>query len=171
VRAIKTTTISILAVGLLAGSAIGVAAQDDEVSMAPGYVVFTDGVEAFGPASSTNPVEVTANDSRASGSLQVLANQSQSGGGEDYVMLSSDAVRLTNDAGAWTGTGDSIFAGLENRSLAVWSLTGDEAYDGLTLYVVLEETGEFTEDGDSIFGMWGVIAPSGVKPTQYPPMY
>jgi hypothetical protein len=31
-RAIKTTTISILAVGLLAGSAVGVAAQDEEAN-------------------------------------------------------------------------------------------------------------------------------------------
>jgi hypothetical protein len=46
VRAIRTTTISILAIGLLAGSAVGVAAQEEPVEVT-GEVRFVGGVEKW----------------------------------------------------------------------------------------------------------------------------
>ena len=75
-RAIKTTTISILAVGLLAGSAVGVAAQDEATDQATA-VEFT-GATSFGPCSAdycNNPIVEPFTDPRLAGQFRVWAEQ------------------------------------------------------------------------------------------------
>jgi hypothetical protein len=147
VRAIKTSVISMLAIGLLAGSAVGVAAQGDEAaavfewSTAPGEVEGTAIVEAT--------------DTRATGVLNL-------GLGEafvtDDVIIASVSGRLVNDGGSWMGTGRSYGGNAEDQDQVVWELLGADGYDGLMLFMF---------DGGS---MWGIIVPAdAVPPYPEPP--
>jgi len=128
-RTTKNTTISILAVGLLAGSAVGVAAQDEEAMGAstPVYVTWTAGEptstidgtfdeeagELRGLVVQGAPVE--ASDPRLSGLYYFAANGNvQSGGTPDYGAVESRSWRMENAGGAWTGT--SVYVEVGNGS-------------------------------------------------------
>jgi hypothetical protein len=146
VRAIRTTTISILAIGLLAGSAVGVAAQD--------ATVFTwDPTPGEEPGTAT----IEASDPRASGALTIGLGEALV---TDELVLGTFSLRLANDDGAWTGTGMG-FGGDETQSVDIWELTGEAGYDGLSL---------FTFDGEGIEQPWGVIvATDAIPPVPEPP--
>jgi hypothetical protein len=144
-RDVKTTIIFILAVGLLAGSAVGVAAQDEEAS-AQGPVEFT-AKWAFGPELRTETYEAgdgvtmyrggawrpgvitAASDPRLEGTLSVAANNDEY---TDGPTIFSYAFRIENEGGAWqqlptinldTGEGD------DNTTTGV--MFGEGGYDGL----------------------------------------
>jgi hypothetical protein len=161
VRAIKTTTISILALGLVAGSAVGVAAQDDET--AAGAVSFTG--TAFGVPGGPD-VETTetdlgngfialdgftyrntweSSDERLTGDLTGVVNQvvnpsaSATGGLPDIIM--SIAIELTNDGGSWLGEGTGFGSTDLDFVKEMYTLVGQGGYEGLTAYVIAETTG------------------------------
>jgi hypothetical protein len=115
VRAIKTTTISILAVGLLAGSAVGVAAQDE--AAAP--VEFT-AEWAFGNAVRTDTSEVgdgvlitrggawrpgvitSASDPRLEGEVTLVINHDRYPS-DGALQVFNSAFSVENGEGTWRG--------------------------------------------------------------------
>jgi hypothetical protein len=164
-RGIKTTTISILALGLLAGSVVGVTAQEAD-PMAPS--TFT--VQRSGePEVTTDPSgaiiavrSVEATDQRASGTLtEVAVGAMVDVADGDNGRISSDAVRLVNDGGSWVGNnrGFRTFPSDGPETVQfLGELVGEGGYEGLTMFVA--------QTGDAGDVRWlGVIVPSGEIPT------
>ncbi len=156
-RAKTTTIISILAAGLLAVSAIGVAAQDEADPMAPAqFKVDYDGEPASFPEAEFSETEfgesirgegvidipLKAGDSRASGLLTEIGNQEILGNS----VITSSHLRIVNDDGAWEGTSNGALrlkkkqggGNPYNRGASIAILAGEGAYEGLTL--VLAQT-------------------------------
>ena len=160
-RGIKTITISILAVGLLAGSAVGVAAQppEGEAAYVTGTVTISGGEEG-----DQRSLSLDASDSRLSGDGSIntadLAIQSD----DVFVVLVDLSLRIENDEGAWTG-GGLLYAlpgpdDVVGQDEPTWVLSGEGAYDGLTavLRADLGPDGSFA----------GVIV--GAEPPAAPPV-
>ena len=108
-RAFKSGLATIFAIGLVAGSAVGVAAQDDEASMAPSS--FTGGFTGGQPDFSTDPetgltlvvIPFEATDSRASGTWTFLQDGASIEDDEARYQVFSNSVRVENDRGTWVG--------------------------------------------------------------------
>lgn len=159
-RTIDTTTISILAIGLLAGSTVGVAAQDEAAAAEPITPVQVTGAIELGGSADYGIVDVTWDDERGveerrggywddpietdeprlSGQLRSVLNMDTFGGpvlGGDGSVVTA-RTELVNDEGTWTGTlrGYSYphsSAGFPQRDL-IWhiELTGTGTYEGLS---------------------------------------
>ena len=175
-RRVKATVISVLAVGLLTGSAVGVAAQDEAADpMAPNW--FTWEAQGEGPPDfSVDPatglpvltVEMAATDERVSGALTLLENFAQVEDDDRY-RVGSTSLRLVNDGGTWFGTQRFVggaTAGPNGNDVNgnFIEMTGEGAYDGLTAFVfnVFEGLQEPPV-------MRGFIVPSAVIPTMPEP--
>ena len=147
-RSIRITIISMITVGLLAGSAVGVAAQNALVTGE-----FTDAGAEFSDPRLTGAVEVTSNNA-------ILPSN---GAGFTDGMIATEDIRLTNDEGSWSGQG--IFAGFAPTGVPAgyaaselpeqyqWVesgdhlvLIGEDGYEGLMAYLTSGPT-----------GMWGII--------------
>ena len=171
-RAIKNTTISILAVGLLAGSAVGVAAQDEpnvEATEVTGRATFVEGLLAD-PVMSETPEGIQAgdglvtvhtwdtNDARLNGdvtrTVSFRFDSSFSNGIESSVM------ELTNDGGSWVGEerGYGTPAGGGGFS----ALSGRGGYEGLTAYIV-----RGPNEGDG-WDLNGIIFPAAMPEVPEP---
>ena len=128
-RAIKTTTISILALGLLAGSAVGVAAQDDEAAAEPSTPAKVAGmIDTSGTAPVQEPTvtevdgglevrgaitegdQFEMDDPRLTGTVTKVDNVDVHDvvNDEGVVVAGSLALRLDNGAGSWSGQGTNI---------------------------------------------------------------
>jgi hypothetical protein len=174
VRAIKTSIISILAIGLLAGSAVGVAAQEEEAAaeeptgtayftgtlITEGTVVvepdenIVDGVlEVRGVVIEDEAIETS--DPRMSGSLSRALNANVHKV-SDFVDVVVEAAtwRIENEHGSWSGQGGALIHGGggiprdEATNLDTILLTGEGAYEGLTAYVLAD----WTEDPVAVEG-------------------
>ena len=172
-RTIKTTTISILAIGLLAGSAVGVAAQDEE---AAGATSFT------GTGIGGEPIEVEmteadlgngftavdgftyrnaweASDERISGDVIGVVNRivdpSSSVPGTLPDVIMSLAIELTNDGGSWLGEGRGFASSDLGVVKELYTLVGQGGYEGLTAYAIIESTGPETT-------LSGIILPTAL---------
>ena len=163
-RAIKTISISILAVGLLAGSTVGVAAQSDEAAAEP--ITPTKVAGTIDDAASDLVQEPTEN--VVDGTLEVrggvfggdrfeMDDPRLTGTGtaafnvdvhkvndfEDVVLETND-IRIENEAGSWTGHGTLVVhAGAEipdDEALVLNTLvlTGADAYEGLSAYLIVD---------------------------------
>jgi len=160
VRAIRISTISVLALGLVAGSAVGVTAQDGEF---PPLVYFTG--ELAEPGRVVEP-EVTEgdlgwrmtglelydipyemSDPRISGTLSMFG-QGAGGGpfGEDgFVNFDAKTFRIDNDGGSWVGEGVYFWVndGEEDQvDIETMLLTGTGGYEGLYAYVLTDFSDE-----------------------------
>jgi hypothetical protein len=142
VRAITTTTISILAVGLLAGSAVGVAAQDEEaaadVTSFTGTgtpVDFFDGEEGGTVA----VVSYESSDPRLTGEVTITGSHLADPDAAGFTMLSAQAYELTNDGGSWLGEGTGVASTDLGIVRDTFILVGQEGYEGLTAYVISED--------------------------------
>jgi hypothetical protein len=160
VRALRTTTISILAVGLLAGSSVGVAAQDEEtaagatsftgsvrggegVDVETTETVFPNGFTAVDGATWRNNWE--SSDERLTGDVTGVSNwvvgpdgfSAWETGGEPDI-ITSVVMELTNDGGSWLGEGIGFGSTDLGVSRDMYTLVGRDGYEGLTAYVVLE---------------------------------
>jgi hypothetical protein len=160
VRAVKTTTISILALGLVAGSALGVAAQDEEA--AASAVSFTGSVRGGEGAD----IETTAlpngymamdgftyrntwesSDERLTGEVSGVNNfvvdpdgfRASATGGKPNI-IQSLAIELTNDGGRWLGEGRGFGSTDLDIVKEMYTLVGQGGYEGLTAYVIVEVT-------------------------------
>ena len=166
-RATKTTILSILAVGLLAGSAVGVAAQDDATDqMAPS--VFTTSVVPGPPEFSEDPatglpvavVEFTATDPRAAGMMTAIEDGSEiEADGRMYYTLSS-SVRLVNDGGAWVGTNRGVNVESEDGAAGWYAeYAGEGGYEGLSMYT-FKTFADLQDEGTWV----GFIVPANAVP-------
>jgi hypothetical protein len=150
VRAIRTTTISILVVGLLAGSAVGVAAQNDPMDASVFVWTIVDG--------SDDGVTIEASDTRASGDLVPTGDRFLYTGGQGYALALSDGTAsLTNEGGTWTGTNEAINAEKfldpqVDRGIWIVEMTGEDAYEGLSLTLF-----SIGVEGDENPEQWGYI--------------
>ena len=173
-RAIRTTIISILAMGLLAGSAVGVAAQDEaavDESMGPALVsgvLSSDGSQVEGETRTTQNgivrdqwVETTnteMNDPRLSGVLTIdLTRERFDTVGTD---LGWATVRIENDAGFWDGTSvdTSDRTTRSGEEVAYYELVGGGAYEGLSAVLFQTEP----PSGDWLLS--GIIFPGDLPP-------
>ena len=148
-KGLKTTLIAAIAVGLVAGATVGVVAQDEP--MAPAQVTGT------GPY----PTEVSlgsrawedgalrergmrfattweASDPRLSGAVSLSTNRDQYEKQEMFVVSASAVVE--NDVGRWAGSG-TVLAGEELGETMTLIMQGEDAYEGLTAYVVMDLRG------------------------------
>jgi hypothetical protein len=169
-RTLKSGLTTVIAIGLLAGSAVGVAAQDED-PLAPAYVEFTSGWPVDEPL--LLEVEVAASDPRVSGLLTVASDNdgpnAELGAEGLDVKLTVYQVRLLNDGGSWTGTGQRIGGGPEiedvpPRDVGMWTLVGAGDYEGLSLYVSSQASGDQDAEYDWIEQTWGVIIPTAWVP-------
>ena len=129
-RGARTITISILALGLLSGPGIGVAAQDAAAPQAP---VALSAKWGFTNAGCCEIVE-TASDPRFDGDVRASVSIDESGGG---LAVWSRAFTVTNDEGVWRGQPHTIvFAPDGTASTVTQVFIGEGAYDGS--YAVLE---------------------------------
>ena len=156
-KGLKTTTISILAVGLLAGSTLGVAAQDEATDqVAP--VEFT-GTTSFGPCSGgqtstvdedgvvmeraegrscINPSSGFA-DPRLQGQFRVWQNNDAFPGGLHLFMT---GFSMHDDEGAWIQRPSLALNHPDGTNATkVIVMEGEGAYDGLTLVAEVGLTG------------------------------
>ena len=155
---------SILVIGLLATSAVTIAAQEegdvDELT-ATSYVTGTSGdprqtipgtdesrggglVEHRGYTWADSTVDT--DDPRLNGIMNTVANGDtrflDPASGE-FTDVQAFSVRITNDEGGWSGQGTALIHG--NGSTATTNLdtiilVGDGAYEGLTAYVLIDGT-------------------------------
>ena len=174
-RAIKTTTISILALGLLAGSAVGVAAQEEEAATeagTPAKVAGTINGEAGEVVQ--EPTETVADgvlevrggivegdrfemdDPRVTGTVTLAFNVDVHKESDFVdVVTGALALRLENEAGSWSGQGTGASHGgggipqEEALNLDTWVLTGAGEYEGLTAYLFVDPT----EDPPAVEGV------------------
>ena len=156
-RRIRTTLTTAIAIGLLAGSAVGVAAQDAEVA-APVEVTGTDveGACPGGPSEYAAPVRHnrgfvcthtwTMSDPRLDGTFTRAWNLDfyQDGTGLDFGYATG---RLENDGGAWSGSGIQFWADSEEGygplSMETYTLKGEGGYEGMTVHLY----SNFLDDG------------------------
>ena len=136
-RAIKTITISILTVGLLAGSAVGVAAQN-------AVVTETGGVGADDCETTPEGAEFCTggrwefDDPRLTGDEEKTSTMVIGVGEVDGAIIATEDVRITNDDGAWSG--QCVFGAffLDDEEVSGGNncvMTGEGAYAGLTAYL------------------------------------
>lgn len=164
-RMIRTTTIAILALGLLAGSAVGVAAQDEEQTEVTSFTgVFRPGgeelqvdwTETVLPNGFTQARpgfawkdRLESSDPRIAGEHTVIANWvidpnefDPWSRGEQANLLLSTSHRLSNDEGSWLGEG----RGMHSTELAIAMeaivFDGQDGYAGLTAFVIVDSTQE-----------------------------
>ena len=166
-RGIKTITISILAVGLLAGSAVGVAAQDDATDPAAPSVFTTSPVPGP-PEFSEDPatglpvavVEFTATDPRAAGMMTAIEDGGEvEADGRTYYTLSS-SVRLVNDGGTWVGTNRGVNVEAEDGASGWYAeYTGEGGYEGLRMYT-FKTFADLQDEGTWV----GFIVPADTVP-------
>ena len=166
-RAIRTTTISILTLGLLAGSAAGVAAQDDETAtdapVGPSYFTGQLVSDFEGKPFGSNGVlfegdAIEVSDPRVSGTLTRAGTATfhNQVGDSAVIAFQADAWRIENDAGTWAGEGTGLLRvgpdgpteGPTTETSTV-VLTGEGGYAGHTLYLSVDWT---TDDAATVVG-------------------
>jgi len=169
VQGLKPTFVSILAIGLLAGSAIGVTAQEEEApaeaptgsSYFTGTIDPTEGDMVMEPDESivdgvlevrgvvVEDESIETSDPRMSGDLSraLNVNVHKLGDFED-VVVEIAAWRIENEGGSWSGEGGALIHGgaeisqEESTNHDTIMLTGEGGYEGLTAYVLADWTEE-----------------------------
>jgi hypothetical protein len=159
VKASKAISISILAIGLLAGSAVGVAAQDEALPTPP--QPFTGVVDCGGQIASApgeggtydlpegsmtvqmlhgntwRPSARTMSDPRLEGTYSISFDEDRYFGSAlaDDTQVGAGTWRIENDEGAWQGS-YHIFGMGDGADVTVTvPLIGEGAYEGLTAIV------------------------------------
>jgi hypothetical protein len=175
VKKFRTPLVAAIAIGLLAGSAFGVAAQDEAADpMAPS--AFSGAAEGDGPPKFLTDPETGLDlvvispfelaDSRASGTWSQIEDFARvEDGGREY-RAGGSSVRLANDGGAWVGTLRVVGAGNPSKKGRVGTFTeliGEGGYEGLSLFIF--ET--FGPKGKLVSNAF--IVPTDSVPTMPPP--
>jgi hypothetical protein len=159
-RTVRATITSILTLGLLASSTVGVAAQEAD-PMAPS--TFT--VQRVGESELTTDPDTGASivsagfestDQRASGTwTEVVAMAPVDVADGDGAMIQRNTVRLVNDGGSWVGTYRGFLTFPSDGPSTVQfvsELVGEGGYDGLGMLFAQ------VDDGDDVREI-GVIVP------------
>ena len=174
---LRTPIFAAIVLGLLAGSAVGVAAQDATDPMAPSFFTGDGGLDASYAVetSETRPdgvvVETFVLSARwATNDPRIDGLMTNSGTSLDYRegalsdsptgltgAISSSLVRVLNDDGAWEGTLDFLTMQEVGTSQGSGWLVGEGAYEGLMAYVVIDYNSPCCQ-------MSGHITPEGPPP-------
>ena len=159
-RGIKSGLSFVLAVGLLAGSAVGVTAQDEEGPAAFDGSINVDG-EACTEAADWNecPIAMEASDERLTGD-GIVRNGSDAfefDGGEGLIVLVNQALRVENADGAWSGGGPLYALPFTEGApfgtdQPTWVLAGEGAYEGVTAVLRVDFAEEGTFGGVDLEG-------------------
>jgi hypothetical protein len=144
-RTVKATITSILALGLLAGSAVGVAAQSTVVSGS----VFGGCEDAEGGQVCTGGF--VFDDDRLTGDYETTATEAYRASGDGFfeARVRTEVGSLTNDDGVWDLLSIAAYWEIDDEfteeeriideaHLVVeehWVLTGGDGYEGLTAYL------------------------------------
>jgi hypothetical protein len=167
VKGLKPTFISILAIGLLAGSAVGVAAQDAEraapvpvtcesrdgpcVGPMPSEVI--DGVRHSGSGLCSQTVSFSDPRLEGEATYQYANTEHLDENGVAIVTLGTDALSIVNDNGAWRQP-PTLFAfdlgSSDDARLLV--LYGEGDYEGLVAVLTSTGCGLCTFEGFIIDG-------------------
>jgi hypothetical protein len=167
----------VVLVGLLAGSAVGVTAQDDEAAdhaaaLVTGRIVhsgepaeFTEDTETesgFMQRGRSQPGFSVMSDPRLSGTVVTEDNADRfcDGPCSDDTYLGDvlwGTMEITNDGGSWTGTsvGSTDTSG-GGGNITYYELVGSGGYEGLSAVIFEREAGGWLWDG--------VIFPGGLPP-------
>ncbi len=136
----RTILIGAIAIGLLAGSAVGAAAQDTETDAAA-PVEFT-GATGFGPPGNgyrINPILEPFTDPRLAGEFRVWENNRAYPGGPTFWRT---GFSIHDDDGGWIERpGLSIGHPDGTSATRVIIMDGHQAYEGLTLVAEVSSTG------------------------------
>ena len=162
----KSTVSSIVAIGLLVGSGIGVAAQEAEPPTEfSGRWVYSYAIEDRGSGGTWGYEAEEMTDSRLDGRISVTGNESVLANGAS---IWNSAFRIENDEGAW----QEVPAPLLRFDHAAAStrtglFEGEGAYEGL---VAVTELGWDVSGVDSVFEVRGIVIdaddlPPTVTPT------
>ena len=152
----KSSLSAMLATGLVAGLAVGVAAQEDALTTAPVEVTGTSALvgcpdpgttEALGlferTIGGTCQTEWTMSDERLSGTGTMIANEDNYTDGSE-IGFGVHALTIENDKGSWRMRPSYWFGGPDTPdalALQVWVLDGEGAYEGLTAALFVEDLG------------------------------
>ena len=144
----RTTLIAVIAVGLLAASVAGVAAQDQDSmnaasvtgaiggwrEVSAGTVSTADGIDRNSGV--VHAAHWNTTDDRLSGEVTYNGSWLHAANGD--ISVQSGTYEVMNDAGSWLG--DATAYGSESLGIDMDTiiLTGHGAYEGLTAYVVLD---------------------------------
>ena len=166
-RGIKSGVISLVAIGLLAGSSVGVTAQEPDTT-AQGPVEFT-ATWSWGPDVRTDTMEgeegvvmtrggawrpgviTGATDPRLEGAVTIAANSNQYPGGPE---VWNYALRIENDGGAWQQSPTiTLDIGSDDLNTTTGVMVGEGGYDGLVaVFDNLEQGQTWTLHGYIIEG-------------------
>ncbi len=164
VKGLKTSVAATVLVGLIAGSAIAVAAQEDassEATLVTGTVgastvigepvsTIADGVEDVRGLVREGPIEMS--DPRLTGSLsRVLNFRVHPVGTEAGLVVQADLWRIDNEGESWSGPSTAISGLGEVPSditvdIETVVLAGEGDYDGLSAYLVADWSPEIGAD-------------------------
>jgi hypothetical protein len=182
VRGIKSGTSIVLSIGLLVGSAAGVAAQEP---IAPTWVTGTiqaapdcsgpESDEADGDVRRSRNVECrpqiwTASDPRLTGEVVRRWNDDYYQTDEGTINVDVDAAFLGNDDGGWTCLNTSLFRGEDQDAELVggpaytYTCTGNGGHAGLSAILVPQTTSGFDEE------FVGLIFSGDFPPVPEPPV-
>lgn len=154
-RTMKTTTISVLAIGLLVGSTVGTVAQDEsaEISGFTGTILFIDvpqestdtplgnGFTDYDGFVIRNSYE--SSDPRFTGDASVVVNGSAVPDRFETTSQRAMTYLLTNAGGSWVGEArsfDSTETDIGNVTFITF--VGRDGYEGLTAYAQIDPTQE-----------------------------
>ena len=154
-RSIKTSSSFVLAISLMAGSAIGVIAQDgpaDPVAFS-GHIPSGSATYQEGAGSAWVFRSAEMSDPRLQGVVTHSHNVESAG---DFRIFSS-VWRIENEDGAWEGPEHTVILPGEGRTMSSVVLIGEGDYEGLTALA------EFTFVGYSK-DVRGVIIDGGLPP-------
>jgi len=133
VKGLKPTFISILAIGLMAGSAVAVAAQEEETADQATAVEFT-GATRFGPgfgSYNVNPIDEPFTDPRLAGEFRVWPNSVDYPGGPSFFV---GGFSMHDDDGGWVQRPSLAITHPDGQNATrVIVMDGQGAYAGLTL--------------------------------------
>lgn len=152
-RTVKATITSIVTIGMLAGSAVGVTAQDadpaapsvwsGELVPAEGEQISFEDTPTYLEVLGRDSGRIEASDPRISGDwAQVLAVRVFDPDG-DGAVLQTATISIANEGGSWSGTYSGWAGGSSGQGWNV--LAGEGGYDGLT--AVFSQTTDGTVEG------------------------
>ena len=138
---LKTIITSILALGLLAGSAVGVAAQEADPMAASTFTTQLAGEPDISRDSGTGATIVVSEwestDPRASGTRTEVVGGSLVPDDEASGQVQLNAVRIVNEGGSWVGTNRGFLTFPSDGPPTVQylsELVGEGGYEGLSLF-------------------------------------
>ena len=145
-KGLKTSLMAAIAIGLLAGSSVGVAAQGEPMAPAAVTGTITPWIEeSAGTTSSVDAATVTngarivstweASDPRLSGTTSITTNWKLFEGLR--MLVEAANYSLDNEGGRWAGTATSLLGERFGETDTV-VLHGEDAYEGLTANVVID---------------------------------